>query len=178
MRTDVYSGKHDYVDTCYVGSEEDVRPNLYNLIADSFLKDLFTRAVVLREFVELDWRFRAFSGKLPIAPEVRVMVRDGEVERWFFYWPEDAILLPDRPDWRKLLAEMRRTAERERERFLSVAREVATEFDDYWSVDFARTRDGRWILIDMALGEVSWRPELTGNYTETVPDLKETLDLP
>jgi hypothetical protein len=29
----------------------------------------------------------------------------------------------------------------------------------YWSVDFARTRAGRWVLIDAARGEVSWHPD-------------------
>jgi hypothetical protein len=27
--------------------------------------------------------------------------------------------------------------------------------EDYWSVDFALGRDGKWYLIDMAAGEVS-----------------------
>jgi len=161
MRTDVNSGKHDFKNTCYVESEDKLELNLNNLIVDTVTKDLFPRAIVLREFVELDWKFKAFWGELPIAPEVRVMIRDGEVERWFFYWPEDAIRRPDRENWRELLAEMRRIAEKEQEYFLGVAKRVAQEFDGYWSVDFARSRKHVWLLIDMALGEISWRPELT-----------------
>lgn len=40
-----------------------------------------------------------------------------------------------------------------------LAEKVAKRFEGYWSVDFARLRDGRWVLIDMALGEVSWHPK-------------------
>lgn len=29
----------------------------------------------------------------------------------------------------------------------------------YWSIDFARTKAGWWYLIDMAAGEMSWRPQ-------------------
>ncbi len=161
IRTDVNSGKHDFKNTCYVEFEDQLVRNLNNLIIDTMMKDLFPRAIVLREFVELDWKFKAFWGELPIATEVRVMIRDGEVERWFFYWPEEAIRRPDRQNWKELLAEMRRIAEKEQEYFLGIAKRVAQEFDGYWSVDFARSRRGVWLLIDMALGEVSWRPELT-----------------
>lgn len=161
MRSDVNSGKHRWVETCYVKSPEQIERNLNMLVEDHVVKDLILRAIVLREFVELDWKFKAFYGKLPIATEVRVMVKDGEVERWFFYWPEKAIMMPDRVNWRSLLVEMRKTAEKEQDEFIKLAEKVARKFEGYWSVDFARTKEGRWILIDMALGEVSWRPELT-----------------
>ena len=160
IRTDVNSGKHDYKNTCFIESEDKLGPNVNNLIVDTVMKDLFPRAIILREFVELDWEFKAFWGELPIAPEVRVMVKDGEVERWFFYWPEDAIRKPSKENWRELLAEMRKIAEKEQDQFLGIAERVAKKFDGYWSVDFARTKRGVWILIDMALGEVSWRPEV------------------
>ena len=160
IRTDTYSGKHDYKDTCFVESKKHLKRNLNNLVIDSVMKDLTFKAIVVRDFIELDWKFKAFWGELPIAPEVRVMVKDGEVERWFFYWPEDAIRKPSKENWRELLAEMRKIAEKEQDQFLGIAERVAKKFDGYWSVDFARTKRGVWILIDMALGEVSWRPEV------------------
>ncbi|MHC1625633.1 MAG: ATP-grasp domain-containing protein [Methermicoccaceae archaeon] len=161
MRTDTFSGKHGYLDTCYVPSEDKLERNLHILIDMSFAHDLFFRAICLREFIELDWRFKAFLG-LPIAPEVRVMIRDNIVERWFFYWVKDAIRRPDREDWERLHEEMVRIAREEQDKFLRVAERVARKFDGYWSVDFARGRDGEWYLIDMALGEVSWTPEVEG----------------
>lgn len=158
VRTDTFSGKHHFVDTCYVKSEERLAKNVRNLVEWSFFHDLIPRAICLREFLELDWKFKAFSG-LPIATEVRVMARDGEVEKWFFYWPDDAIRRPTKKNWRNLLREMWAVVEREQEVFLKQAEKVARKFDDYWSIDFARARDGTWYLIDMALGDVSWTPE-------------------
>lgn len=29
----------------------------------------------------------------------------------------------------------------------------------YWSIDFCKAKDGRWILIDMATGERTWHKE-------------------
>jgi len=159
LRTDHTSGKHSYKHTCFVESEERLGYNMYHLVEDSIMKDLWIRAFVVREFIELDWSFRAFWGELPIAPEVRVMIRDHEIERWFFYWPEDAIVSPDKENWRSLLLTMRGIARKEAKHFLDIAEEVAERFDGYWSVDFARTKKKEWILIDMALGEVSWTPE-------------------
>ena len=55
MRTDEASGKHDYVNTCYVESEDKLPRNLYRLIEENFMHDLWPKAIVLREFIELDW---------------------------------------------------------------------------------------------------------------------------
>ena len=37
--------------------------------------------------------------------------------------------------------------------------EVCKVFDDYWSVDFAKSLDGTWYMIDMARGEVSYQSD-------------------
>jgi len=39
------------------------------------------------------------------------------------------------------------------------ANQVAGIFPEYWSVDFCKAKDGRWILIDMATGDRSWHDE-------------------
>ena len=45
-------------------------------------------------------------------------------------------------------------------RFLTnYALTVAKQFEGYWSIDFCKANDGRWILIDMARGKRSWHPE-------------------
>lgn len=158
MRTDYFSGKHSYNETCYVETSDDLVYNLKNLLQYSIMFGLRVGAIVFREFLELDYRFRAFQG-LPIAPEVRYYIRDGVVEEWFFYWPEDAIEHPDSKDWKLKLEEMKEVAREYEDVHFRLAEKVAEKFEGYWSVDFARLRDGRWILIDMALGEVSWHPK-------------------
>ena len=164
IRTDEASNKWSYKNSCYVESEDKVKEHINNLIEFTVMSDLSIKAIVVREFIELDWRFKAFWGELPIAPEVRVMIRDGEVEEWFFYWPFDAIRNPS-VEWcdaAKYLLEMREIADAEQHEFLSIARKVAREFEGYWSIDFARKRGGGWILIDMALGDASWKPGMKG----------------
>jgi len=162
MRTDHFSGKHHYSETCYVETRDDLIYNLKNLLDYSIMLGLRVGAIVFREMLELDYRYRAFQG-LPIAPEVRYFIRDGVVEEWFFYWPEDAIQLPDREDWKDLHSEMRELCKEEEDIHRKLVERVAKKFDGYWSVDFARLRDGRWVLIDMALGEVSWHPKRSKN---------------
>jgi len=41
----------------------------------------------------------------------------------------------------------------------SYAKMVAEQFKGYWSIDFCKAKDGRWILIDMATGQKSWHPD-------------------
>ncbi len=161
MRTDHFSGKHEYEHTCYVPSEDKLIPNLYSLIEMNYIVDVFglpIGAIVFREFVELDYEFRAFYGKLPIAVEVRWFIRNGDVQCCHFYWKEDAIVLPDVSDWMGRLRRMEKRAYDELDIHKKLALKVAKVMDGYWSVDFARTKSGEWICIDMALGERSYHP--------------------
>ena len=161
MRTDKFSGKHYYSETCFVEDEDSLIYNLRNLIESAILRDLTTTAIVLREYVELDWSFKAFLGQLPIAPEVRYFIKDGEILCSHFYWTEDAIEHANREDWKWILKLLEELTKDEAERHCELAEKVASKFEGYWSVDFARTRRGEWILIDMAIGEVSWHPKCT-----------------
>ena len=55
-----------------------------------------------REFLELDWTFRAFHGKMPVSTEVRTFLRDGAIECMHPYWPPEAIsdwAEPPQIDW-------------------------------------------------------------------------------
>src|SRR3990167_9704750 len=40
MRTDEFSGKHNWKNTCYVEKEEDLKQHISNLFEDSFLADM------------------------------------------------------------------------------------------------------------------------------------------
>lgn len=169
LRTDHLSGKHHFVETCFIQSEDrgEIEKRIVNLVLTSEMAGigLPVRVIAVREYILPDWRFKAFAG-LPIAPEVRVFIANGKVEKWIFYWPEDAIeFWPStkewkRTDWREKLREMREISEAESEIFLGHAEKVARVFDNNWSVDFMRTIKGEWLLIDMARAEVSWGYEV------------------
>jgi len=180
MRTDETSAKHSFELTCYVKSESDLIGNLKRLLDFSFAADLVglpINAIVFREFIELDWRFKAFWGKLPVAPEVRVFIDAdyNEIICWHFYWVKDAIRNPDRENWEELVDEMRKICEKEKSSFLAYANNVAKHFDGCWSVDFARAKDGKWILIDTAPcvgedGRISWHPDNCPHLRIEVPE--------
>lgn len=161
MRTDHFSAKHSYEYTCYVQNESKLIPNLMELIQMSYCADVLglpLDAIVLREFLELDSEFRAFGGRLPIAVEVRWFIKNGDVQCCHFYWMENAIRFPDKPDWEERLERMKKRAYDELDIHKKLALKIAKVMDGYWSVDFARTKSGEWICIDMALGEQSYHP--------------------
>lgn len=95
LRTDQLSGKHHWKDTCYVESADAMLKHMYALVDENYMADMAGEAApsgfAVREFLDLDWQFRAFLGQMPIATEVRTFVRDGAVECIHPYWPPGAI---------------------------------------------------------------------------------------
>ena len=168
MRTDLASGKHDYLDSCYVDKEQSLLPNLRNLIEQNALHDLWFSAIVFREYLHLDYRFLAFNG-LPIASERRYFIKDGRVVCRHPYWIEDAIRFYQRTKnqeeraWQKWLKELNTESETEIKTLSHYARKVASVLDGAWSVDFAKDSEGKWWLIDCAEAAVSWHPDCPHN---------------
>lgn len=170
MRTDLMSGKHLYWDTCYVGSASDLMAHALALMEDQAVHIMFPRsdenvsAVVVRELLPLAAEFAAFRG-LPIAPERRYFVGDGRVTCHHPYWI-DADNIKNGlewgtavPDWEALLASVNEESPDEIALLTDYATRVAQALSGAWSVDFAKTVDGAWHLIDMAEAGVSWHPE-------------------
>lgn len=157
LRTDLCSGKHDYLSTCYVPNQYMLGTHIFNLIEDNCCKDLDFTSFVFRELLELDWQFKAFNG-LPIAPERRYFIKGGYVTEHFPYWPEDAIRNPDRLEWEDILHSMNTEPSSEIKLLTNYAEMVSRAVPGCWSVDFAKGRNGVWYLIDMAEGSKSWHP--------------------
>lgn len=169
VRTDQISHKHDFIDSCYVTREEDLIPHIVSISlygALALMPAQPTNAIIIRKYIEPDFKFRAFNG-LPIAPERRYFVRDGQVVKHMPYWPEDAIRFyghTKEPDgWREVLKEMNEETDEEIHLLTKYAEAIANEvakdtagIEQYWSIDFMKGRDGKWYFIDMAHGNVSW----------------------
>jgi len=159
MRTDLASGKHDWKNSCYVEKKEKLMKNLRGVIEFSFMAHIIglsINAIVFREYIELEAEFTAFWGELPIAKERRYFIKDGDIQCHHPYWPHDAILRPSREDWEVILTQLNTESEEEVALLSDYAKRVASVLKGYWSVDFAHAKDGRWILIDMALGAESF----------------------
>lgn len=166
LRTDLVSGKHDWKNSCYVEREEDLISHVFSVIEFNETADILGldwKALVFREFIELDWKFKAFWGEMPVARARRYFIKDGQVLCHHSYWIEDAIaqsgFKPKEPDWRDLLKQLNFQTKKEVKLLSEYATEVASVLSGFLSVDFAHAKDGRWILIDIALGKESWHPE-------------------
>lgn len=166
MRTDVSSGKHDWKNTCFIPSRDKIEGNLRNLCGQHELWEILGvnyQAVAIREFLNLQKSFTAFSGEMLINREFRFFVRDGKVECFHFYWPEEAFdhhwaRKAHDSDWKLKLKQMSELSYDELVLLSYDAEAAGRAVGGYWSVDFAAANDGKepWYLIDMALGENSY----------------------
>ena len=94
MRTDEYSGKHNWKNTCFVEKEEDLKSHIKQLFDDSFMADMMglpLRALVFRKYIPMQNLFKAFRGEMPVNPEIRAFFKDHKLVCWHWYWIKDAI---------------------------------------------------------------------------------------
>lgn len=165
LRSDLTSGKHSWIETCYVPSEAELVRHVCAVVQDAELCWLpAPDALAFREFVPLESAFLAFN-RMPVAMERRYFAEDGVVRCHHPYWPAGAIrerfsATPLPEDWEERLAELNRPRPDEIE-LAPMACAVTAKLGGAWSVDFARTQDGRWLLIDMARAEDSYHEEHT-----------------
>lgn len=175
IRTDMASCKHGWVKAAFVrhkGQLEEAIARTIEFNEMAGFMGLNYKAIVIREFMELDWRFTAFHGRLPIARERRYFVFNGQVLCHHPYWIQEAIEQAHKDEgktcrilgymhhklpntWRKMLASINTETQSEIRALSKYAKKVSEKIRGYWSVDFACTRSGRWILIDMAKGLAS-----------------------
>ena len=67
------------------------------------------------------------------------------------------------PNWRKKLAKSNTLTANDVNTILSHLSKITPHFNNYWSIDFTKGVDGKWYLIDMARGEVSFHIESCKN---------------
>lgn len=169
LRTDMASGKHYWKKSCYVDKERKLKSHIFEVISFNLCADIFGlpfKALVFREFIPMKNLFTAFIGEMPVNPEIRFFVNEGEVMCWHWYWVEEAIeidaLGTSVPNWKEIIEKEKKEISGNEIMWLNIdAKKVAEVLkgDGYWSVDFCKAKDGRWILIDLAEGFKSWHPE-------------------
>jgi len=162
LRTDQLSGKHNWKKTCYVKNEKDLLEHIFNVIEATLACDIIGKpvnALFFREYIPMDTGYTAFWGEMPVNPERRYFIKDGKVICHHPYWIEDAIRNPSIKNWKEVSKRMNKETPSEIKLLTKYSLLVAKQFKGYWSVDFCKAKDGRWILIDMALGEYSWHPD-------------------
>lgn len=159
VRTDFASGKHGWEDTCFVENEEKLSRNIFGVVVENLIADLFGlpfEALVFREYIPLDAGFKAFYGNMPVAKERRYFIKDNQIQCHHPYWPKDSIRTPDKEDWERIIEEQNKEAENEIKLLSNYCLMVSNVLEGYWSIDFAYGQDKDWYLIDMALGDDSF----------------------
>lgn len=179
VRTDQKSVKHAGPGA-YRATEPNDLPTILAVLTDHHAKAMRRPdALMVREWVDIESRFRAFDG-LPIGREFRVFATPDECLCEHFYWPERAIEETHRgppttldgerelagEEWRERLAGLRTTggasselAETAVKIATALNRDLPTDDTVAWSVDFAQDTAGQWWCIDAALAADSWHPE-------------------
>jgi len=181
LRTDEFSGKHSWKDTCFVESKRDLKKHVLRLVEETLMM-MFGPGIqgfAIREFLELDSRFTSHYGEMPVACERRYFADNGSIRCWHPYWPPSAIENPSIENWRKELMDIQTPTDEEVKLLTHYAELVSKRLSGYWSIDFCRKKDGIWYLTDMALGEQSYHwatcpnapPEMLEHYGN--PDRKE-----
>lgn len=174
LRTGHGSGKHQWLDTCYVTDPGSIMQHVCNLIEWSECVDMLGlpyRVWAVRMFLQLDHKFLAFNG-MPIASEWRCFVSGGDVICEHPYWPIETLeghvtgafsydrekytLIETDSSWREQHASM--FAGPTPDEALDLMYHVASVFrdDGSWSVDVCKTANGHWFVTDMAEAEKSY----------------------
>jgi hypothetical protein len=172
LRTGSTSGKHDWKNTCFLQDAASIGRHIIALIEYGEMAALIGPPFdvwVVREMLETDPKFYAFSGKMPITKERRYFFKDGKIVSHAPYWPNEAFL--NHADisserWLEILEEMNTEDMRETTALRVMTEHVAAAFEGAWSLDWLWTKRG-WYAIDMALAETSYGcpPELQNDAT-------------
>lgn len=166
VRTDLASAKHHWKDSCFVDGKTELWKHLYEIITFNLcagVVGLNFVALAVREYIPMESWFTAFHGDMPVNPERRWFFDNHKVLCHHPYWIQEAIessgKKPSLDGWKNLIEVINAEPERQISILKCYTEMVAEKFDGYWSVDYCKAKDGRWILIDMATGYNSWHPE-------------------
>lgn len=140
----VKSRKHEWTEACFIPSASD--QDGVERIVRRFLElqggDL-CEGLVFREYVELAPLTTHSKSGMPLAVEYRVFVVDGEPIAVIPYWEEGNYAGTEPP-----LDPFRPTMHAVQSRF--------------YTMDLARRRDGRWLILELGDGQVAGLPERAG----------------
>lgn len=164
LKTDMYSCKWEWSDTCFVKSERDLLSNIAHLFTrceeEGYAEITY---LVIKEFLYLETAFLAFND-MPVAKERRYFIENKQVLCHHPYWNEfDIEFYHDNEPmgWEELLIENNIETDEEVSSLTRLAEWFGEliEDDGYYSVDFAMDIHGNWYLIDVANGYQSYHNE-------------------
>ncbi|MBI6882468.1 hypothetical protein [Pseudomonas putida] len=161
MKTSFTSKKQDWVESCCLESSDPgvVLNQLANIVGfQGFSPYVVSPSLLIREMLETAPVFHAFN-EMPVTQEFRLFADKGKVLGYQPYWPAESIQNPSVQDWEPKLKKISRLGEKDLDHLVAMAANVTKELEGEWSVDFLKDRHGKWWLIDMAEGALSYRNE-------------------
>lgn len=161
LRTGMLSDKHSWNRTCFLKDKKDLVRHITNLVETSYIANIagfpFSYDFwVIREMLETEPIFNSFPGSMPITKEFRFFINNGKVQCYHPYWPEEAFRNTLTEEQKKKLKEIQTLTKDEEKELNMMAAYIARFFKNYWSVDFLKGIDGKYWVIDMAVGERSY----------------------
>lgn len=125
------SDKLSWEESCYVQEKEQLAENISTIMMAVLMVEgikLEFDGIAVREFLNLESKFVAFGGKMPIAKEFRFFARNGEYECHHPYWPPTAINIPSIDNWFEELKKLQQLEEDELELLKKVHRNDISGF--------------------------------------------------
>jgi len=170
LRSDYTSHKHDWKRSCFVTCKEDIIPHIQNILEFSVLANIFGgipfTAIAVREYIPMAQIFTAFGRGMPVNPEWRFFIDNGQILCSHWYWTEPAIQFPSIRTWKSLMFKARNKSIEDggNRKCETHAWAISNILPGKWSVDFCLGANGIWYLIDMAESFKSWHPEDCHNH--------------
>lgn len=149
LRTDHTSGKHNWKDTCFLPSADQIRPHVWSIIEYSEMAGfpgLPWRTWAVREFLPtMPYGKCPGFGDMPVCKEFRFFVDDGAVRCFHPYWPAGALEQggAESVDFTALC-----TMDNEAD-LRALAEAAGRAVGGSWSIDILETDRG-WFVTDMA----------------------------
>jgi hypothetical protein len=161
LRTGQTSHKHEWLETCFIKSQTTLMKQAQNLAEWSIMVTLTgglpINVWVARKIIEIKPIFKAFGGEMPITKEMRYFFKDHKMLCSHPYWPEHAIKdHTEDKDWKSKLKKMNKLSDEDKKTLKELTNKVAKKFDGYWSIDWLKSKQGKWFAIDMATGDDSF----------------------
>jgi hypothetical protein len=139
----VKSCKHQWNDACYIPDAAD-KENL-NRVVRNFIElrgEDFEGGIIIREFVNLEFLTEHPKSNMPLSKEFRLFFLNHNLIQIFYYWDEGEFdyELPSNDEIKELL---------------NLSQTIESQF---FTMDIAKTLDGKWIIVELGDGQVSGLP--------------------
>lgn len=162
LRSGHTSGKHEWKNTCFVPSVEQLGPHIAQICyfseCMSMGGELSWSKWALREFLPTEpVGICPGYDDMPICKEFRFFVDGGQVKCFHPYWPVLSLVRGGAAISIEAYADLCEIDD-DYDELIDLAEKAGRAVGGAWSIDFLHTKRG-WILTDMALAQQSWHWE-------------------